>query len=142
MEFKAKWFDELSNRELYEIARSRNEIFLLEQGIVCQDLDGIDYDSLHCFLEDDGRVVGYLRAFIIESGKVKIGRVLTLTHGVGLGARLMTESLAVIGRIWQGKEIVVHAQTQARGYYERFGFAVASSEFIEDGIPHIKMRLG
>ena len=57
MELKIKFFDELTTRELYEIARARTEIFLMEQRIVCQDLDRVDYDSLHCFLEEDGKLL-------------------------------------------------------------------------------------
>lgn len=139
MELKIKWFNELTAREVYEIARSRTEVFLLEQEIICQDLDGIDYDSLHCFLEEDGRVVAYLRAFLAEDGTARIGRVLTLTHGQGLGRRLMTDAIPVIENTWQGKRILLHAQTYAQGFYERFGFVTTSPEFIEDGIPHVEM---
>ena len=54
MKFIAKHFSELSPAELYEILRARAEIFLLEQHIVIQDMDRIDYDCLHCFLWEDG----------------------------------------------------------------------------------------
>lgn len=141
MRLKAKWFHELTTCELYEIARSRTEIFLLEQGIVCQDLDGVDYDSLHCFFENDGRVVAYLRAYISDNGDVKIGRVLSLTHRIGLGTRLMRESLSVIADRWPGRRITLHAQIQARGFYERLGFTAVSPEFFEEGVPHITMML-
>ena len=36
---KIKTFDELTTRELYEILRSRAEIFVVEQDCVYQDLD-------------------------------------------------------------------------------------------------------
>ena len=52
---KAKLFEELTTKELYEIVRSRTEIFLLEQKIICQDFDGVDYEALHCFIEKEGR---------------------------------------------------------------------------------------
>ncbi len=141
MELKAKWFDELTTRELYEILRSRAEIFLLEQGIVCQDLDGMDYESLHCFYEKDGRVIACLRAYLTEEGKVKIGRVLTLTHKTGLGGALMSSALSVIKEKWPEKEIIVHAQLQAQGFYEKQGFVPTSPVFDEEGVPHIAMCL-
>ena len=50
MKFISKKFKELTNVELYEILKSRAEIFLLEQNIVCQDMDDRDNESLHCFL--------------------------------------------------------------------------------------------
>ena len=140
METKIKWFSELTTRELYEIARSRCEVFLLEQRIVCQDFDGKDYESLHCFFEDNGRVIAYLRAFLTEDGAVKIGRVLTLTHKNGMGRQLMQFALRAIRERWQEKEIIVHAQQQAQGFYEKMGFAVTSPVFFEEGIPHVAMR--
>lgn len=41
MEFFAKTFDELTTKELYEILKSRSQIFTIEQNIHCQDMDDI-----------------------------------------------------------------------------------------------------
>ena len=139
MEFKAKFFDELTTRELYEIVRSRNEIFLMEQKIICQDFDGIDYDSLHCFLEQDGKVMAYLRAYRIEDGSVKIGRVLSITHGIGLGTRLMKEAMPKIREKMGCESIVLNAQKHAELFYQKLGFQTDSSVFLEEGIPHVRM---
>ena len=49
-EFDIKKFNELSAAEIYEILKARSEIFVIEQNINYQDMDDIDYDSLHCFL--------------------------------------------------------------------------------------------
>ncbi len=38
------------------------------------------------------------------------------------------------------KEIYLEAQTYAVCFYERFGFESFGEEFLEDGIPHIRMR--
>ena len=141
MTFHAKSFPELSTTELYEIVRSRTEIFLLEQHIICQDFDGVDYDALHCFLWENGRAVAYLRAFPHGEDEIKIGRVLSLTHGVGLGTALMQKSLLEIQKKWPHKKIVLHAQSHAKGFYERLGFAVASDEFLEEGVRHVEMAL-
>lgn len=140
MELKIKGFDSLSTRELYEIARARTEIFLLEQRIICQDFDRVDYDSLHCFLEEDGRVAAYLRAYRAE-GNIKIGRVLSSPHGKGLGARLMRESIPAIRKYFGGGAVILHAQTRAMGFYEKLGFAVTSCEYLEEGVPHVTMFL-
>ena len=141
MKFIAKHFSELSTSELYEILKSRYEIFTLEQKMLEQDMDGIDYDCLHCFLWENGRAVACLRAFYSdgEKTKVKIGRVLTLTHGKGHGQLLMECSLAAIREKMPHELLYVYAQTQAAGYYEKFGFYAVGEEFDEAGIPHIKM---
>ena len=84
MEIKAKFFHELTTKELYEILKARTEIFVLEQNCVYQDMDDKDYGSLHVFYEEDGKVIAYLRAFSKEAGIIQMGRVLTLQHGKGL----------------------------------------------------------
>ncbi len=140
MNFHAKSFSELSAGEIYEILKARMEIFLLEQNIVCLDIDGVDYDSLHVFCENDGKVQGYLRAFRSEDA-VKIGRVLTREHGKGIGRCLMEYALPKIeGHFGCGK-IILHSQKHAEGFYKKFGFETVSGEYLEAGVPHVTMEL-
>lgn len=139
MNIRAKFFEELTTRQLYEIVRSRTEIFLLEQRIICQDFDGVDYEALHCFFEEEGRVVAYLRAYRTEDS-VKIGRVLSLTHGAGLGRRLMEEAMPIIREKFTCHKVIVHAQKQAQGFYEKLGFTVTSPDYLEEGILHVTME--
>ena len=143
MEFYCKKFDELTNRQVYEILKSRTEIFLLEQDIRCQDMDNVDYQSLHCFMEEGNRVIAYLRIYYKDGDRkiVKIGRVLTLTHRNGLGRELMGRSLAIIKDKLPCEAIHVDAQVQAAGFYEKVGFQQISEEFMEEGIPHILMEM-
>ena len=138
-----KEFNELTTKELYEILKSRAEIFILEQNINYQDLDDIDYKSLHFFFEEDNHIIAYLRAFYKEDNKdiVKIGRVLTLKHNQGLGRKLLTESLPQIIKIMKPKKLTMDAQKYAIGFYQKFGFQVVSDEFIEEEILHVIMEL-
>ena len=140
MNFYAKKFDELSTRELYEILRSRAEIFVAEQNIRYIDMDGIDYNSLHCYTEDGGRVIAYLRAFYDSDGSVKIGRVLTISHGRGVGRVLMESALSAIKEKMPTHLIYVNAQEHAVGFYKKLGFEVVSDVFFEEGIPHYRME--
>ena len=143
MNLISKRFDELSNREVYEILKSRAEIFIMEQNINYQDMDNVDYDSLHCFFADDNRVVAYLRAFYQDAEKtvVKIGRVLTLEHGNGVGRDLMEQSIKAIKEKMKCGKITMDAQKHAIGFYEKLGFKVVSGEFLEEGIVHVVMDL-
>lgn len=143
MKFISKTFQELSATEIYEILKSRMEIFLLEQKIVCMDLDNVDYDSLHCFFTDDKRVTGYLRAFVSdeENRVVTIGRVLTLEHKKGLGTELMQKSIDAIKNHFSCDKISVHAQKQAEGFYEKMGFSTVSDKFLEEGVAHVTMEM-
>lgn len=141
MRFAAKYFDELSTGELYEILKARSEIFVVEQKCIYQDVDGKDYQSLHIFCEDNGEVKAYLRSFIKEPGVVQMGRVLTVQHGTGLGGKLLKEGLRQIQEKQHPERIMIEAQCYATGYYEREGFVICSEEFMEDGIPHVQMKL-
>ena len=141
MEFVAKMFSELSVSELYEILKSRTEVFLLEQNIVCQDMDDVDYDCLHCFITDGKRALACLRAFVSGDGEVTVGRVVSIEHKKGLGRELMQKSLVEIKKTFDCKKIVVHAQKQAEGYYEKMGFLTVSDEFMEENIPHVMMEM-
>ena len=122
----SKYFDELTTKELYEILKARAEIFVVEQNCVYQDLDDLDYRSLHIFCEEDGEVTAYMRAFFKDADTVQMGRVLTRHHG----RTKMNPA-----------KIYIEAQCYAVGFYEREGFRICSEEFLEDGIPHVQMVL-
>ncbi len=141
MELKAKFFNELTTKELYEILKSRAEIFVVEQNCVYQDMDNRDYQSLHVFFEEDGIVTAYLRAFMKDEGQVQMGRVLTLRHGTGLGGKLLKAGIEQVREKFRPERIYIEAQCYATGYYEREGFHACSKEFLEDGIPHVGMEL-
>ncbi len=143
MEFIAKAFQELTLSQLYEILRARSQIFMLEQHIICQDMDRVDYDSYHLFLENDGKVVAYLRAFYPENepDTVCIGRVLSLHHKQGLGTELMKQSLDFIKQNMPCSCVRLHSQQHAVGFYEKFGFVPVSEPFLEEGILHVEMAL-
>lgn len=136
-----KKFNELTVSELYEILKSRSEIFNLEQKIHCQDMDDIDYKSIHCFFKENNRVIAYLRAFYSDEKIVKIGRVLTLNHGKGIGKELLNQSLKKIKEKMKCEKITMNSQKHAIGFYEKFGFKVVSDDFLEEGIWHVVMEI-
>ena len=141
MNLIAKQFNELTTTELYEILKARSEIFVIEQNIHYQDMDDVDYDSLHCFFVEDNKVIAYLRAFYEKDDIVKLGRVLTLKHGNGVGRDLLEQSLIVIKEKMKCRKICMDAQKYAVGFYEKFGFKVTSEDFLEEGIVHNTMEL-
>ena len=143
MNLITKTFQELTTTELYELLKSRTEVFVVEQNCIYQDLDDKDYHSLHIFYEENGRIIAYLRAFEKDSSKkiVQIGRVLTLSHGTGIGGKLLKEGIKQIKDKFNPSKIYIEAQCYATGFYEREGFVISSDEFLEDGIPHVEMIL-
>lgn len=142
MELVIKNFSELTTKELYEILKVRVAVFVVEQNCVYQDLDDIDYRSIHVFYREEDEIAAYLRIFEKdkEKGIFQIGRVLTVKRGIGLGEKIMRETIAVAKKQIDAKQIKLEAQVYAIGFYEKVGFEVCSGEFLEDGIPHVEMK--
>ena len=143
MNLIVKKYSELTTDELYEILKSRTEVFLLEQKIICQDLDDIDKVSTHFYFMENNRVAAYLRAFYDKEDKstVRVGRVLTLRHNEGVGRKLMEMSICEIKNRFNAQRIEINSQKQAVGFYEKFDFQIISGEFLEEGVIHLKMEL-
>lgn len=139
MDIIVKSFQELSASQLYEILKARAQVFVVEQQIVYNDLDDIDYRSVHVALLDGEEVIAYARAFE-EHGGWHIGRVLTTVRGKGYGLEVMRET---INELWRkgACKIVLDSQEYALGFYSKLGFTACSGVFQIDGIPHIKMEL-
>ena len=142
MNFYLKSFVELTTTELYEILRVREEIFMMELGMHCRDLDGVDLLATHCFLMQDGSILAYLRAFPEQEdpAAIHIGRVLTCTHGKGHGRALMTQAISALAEKFSCKRIVAHAQVQAAPFYEKLGFSIVSEPYLEEGVPHVSIE--
>ena len=141
MEIVVKKFEELSVEELYEILRLRAEVFVVEQNCAYQDLDKIDKEAYHVYLQEEGKIVAYLR--VIDKDKrldeVSIGRVISLKRRQGLGTALMKAGIEVAKEKFGAKVIKIGAQLYAKPFYEGCGFRQVSGEYLEDGIPHIYM---
>ncbi len=141
MNWILKHFSELSNRELYEILRVRVSVFVVEQTCPYQEIDEADFDAYHLFLTDEsGHIRAYLRIFEKDADFVRLGRILTAERGTGLGLKLIFEGMRVSETLYGRRRFYVEAQSYAIGFYEKAGFRVVSEEFLEDGIPHVKME--
>lgn len=136
-----KKFSELTSLELYEILRLRSKVFVVEQNCVYQDLDNLDQEAYHVYLEEGGEIVAYLR--VIDKGnrldEVSLGRVISLVRRKGYGTELMKVGLAVAREKFGATRVKIGAQAYAKPFYEGVGFKQISGEYMEDGIPHIYM---
>lgn len=132
---------ELGFAEAYQVLRLREAVFVVEQNCPYPELDGRDLEP-GCrwvwYADEDGQVLASLRLLTDPDGVRRIGRVVTAVpaRGRGLAAALLRECLALVG----DAEVVLDAQAQLVGWYERFGFRSVGEEFLEDGIPHRTMR--
>lgn len=141
MEIKVSEFGRLTPEELYGILRLRAEVFVVEQDCPYQDLDGRDMDSFLVWVEDGGEVLGCLRVFMYDGTYAQIGRVVTSRkiRGTGWGLEMMKVGVGIVRVHFGNAPILIHAQAYATGFYEKVGFRISSTQFLEDGIPHYEM---
>jgi len=143
-EWKIKKFDELTLKQLYEITRSRFEVFVKEQKIICEEeLDGVDDKCIHIFLEENQKVLAYCR--IVPKGinyeNISIGRVLVLKQfrRKGIAQEMLNVAIEYIKLNFKDNKIVLSSQLYAKELYESVGFIVKSDIYEEAEIPHVKM---
>ena len=138
-----KRFGELSTDELYQILKLRVDVFVVEQHCPYPELDDCDQNAMHVWLEDDNEIKAYLRVLDrkIKSEWVSIGRVVAAKRRAGLGTKVLQAGIQIARERFHADAVYLEAQTYARALYEKQGFHVISEEFMEDGIPHVKMLL-
>ena len=94
-------------------------------------------------LMEGNEIAAYLR--VLEAGvsfdHVSIGRVLSTKRRSGYGRILLKEGIRIAFEELKAKEIWIEAQSYAKNFYANEGFKQTSEEFLEDGIPHIRMVL-
>lgn len=113
----------------------REPVFLIEQGCpLDEEWDDWDHSADHVLaLDARGAPVGTGRL----TTEHKIGRmaVLSAGRGLGIGAAIMQRLLEIaVEKAYAS--VALHAQCQAIGFYQRFGFHCEGPEFDEAGIPH------
>lgn len=143
MELVIKHFNELSTRELFEIFKLRVSVFVVEQNCPYQEVDDADKNAYHVYLKDETGIQAYLRVLPkgVTFDEISIGRVIAVKRRRGLGSLILAEGIKVARERLGAESIVIEAQVYAHELYEKAGFVQSSSEFLEDGIPHIKMTL-
>lgn len=143
MEVTTKRFDDLTTYELYELLQARVSVFVVEQKCPYLELDGKDLFSYHVIYKENNTIQAYARVIgkHEDCNMVSIGRVLSVNRGSGLGKKVMTEAIRVAYEVLDADIVYIEAQSYAKGFYEQLGFVQISEEFLEDGIPHIKMTL-
>lgn len=122
----------------------RDEVFIQEQGIpAALEHDAADATAVHAVAYNRlGRALGTGRLLASEPGIAKIGRmaVLASVRGAGIGRPLL-EALVNAARERGDRELLLHAQASAVGFYLRAGFSPRGPAFEEAGIAHQAMSI-
>jgi predicted GNAT family N-acyltransferase len=125
-----------------EIAALRTRVFVEEQGVPPEiEQDAADDDAVHVLSRDDAGAVVATGRLLVRGRTAGIGRMAAdaSVRGQGHGAAVLEElhRQAVLRGV---TEIELHAQVNARGFYERAGYTAVGEEYEEAGIPHVTMR--
>ena len=143
MELVIKHFTELTADELFEIYKLRCTVFIVEQTCIYQDVDDFDRIAYHLWLRDEEGIQAYAR--VLPPGatfpEASLGRVIAVKRRCGLGTRIVEAAIKTARDMFNADILTIEAQVYARSLYEKLGFIQSSEEFVEDGIPHIKMQL-
>ena len=136
-DIQAAGFNELSTDRLYSILHLRVEVFVVEQECAYSEIDNLDAQATHYWIDDEAGIASYLRV-LREDNRYRIGRVVTRidARSRGLSKRLMHHVMSITEGPW-----VLSAQSYLRDWYADLGFSQTGPEFLEDGIPHIEMIL-
>ncbi|MGN1134158.1 MAG: GNAT family N-acetyltransferase [Oscillospiraceae bacterium] len=118
----------------------RKAVFIDEQGFV-NEFDGIDSQAVHAVVFVDDKPAATGRLFKDDSGW-HIGRVAVMKEyrHLHLGSKIM-QTLEAYAKKLGAVEITLSAQERAKDFYEKIGYENMGNPHLDEGCPHITMRL-
>ncbi|WP_053653755.1 GNAT family N-acetyltransferase [Streptomyces sp. MMG1121] len=142
--------DDLADREACFAVRK--EVFVVEQG-VAEDLEYDAYDAVAVHVlavREDGVPLGTGRLLHGAAATAKTGAdasvgslgrlaVSRAARGLGVGA-VLVRAIEDAARARGLTAVDLHAQTHAKGFYERLGYEAYGPQFLDAGMPHRAMR--
>lgn len=130
--------------DLEKAKAMRLAVFVEEQGVALEDefdqYDVLEDGCQHILVYHEGEAVGTGRIRYVDD-YAKLERICMLMpyRKYGLG-RVIIKGLEGIAQQSGKGKYKLHAQVQAKGFYEKLGYKMVSDAFEEDGIPHVIME--
>lgn len=117
----------------------RDMVFIQEQHVPVElEWDGLDADCIHVLAFSGEKPIGTAR--LLLNGHIGRMAVLKNWRNQGVGSAMLQHLLDEM-RNRGIQYAVLNAQITATDFYRRFGFQAEGEEFMEAGIPHIRMIL-
>lgn len=124
-----------------EAKKIREAVFVKEQGFQ-EEFDGEDGRATHFLAWLDGVAVGTCRVYFhSQINGYLIGRIAVKKEfrGKKIGAEMLKEATTFL--MEKGaRQAYLHAQVQAKPFYEKQGFLAFGDEDQDEGCPHIWMK--
>lgn len=147
-------FSDLTPLQVYQLAKLRVDVFVVEQHCAYPELDGRDLEdnTIHVFATHEEVPVAYARILTPQGfhksenpdspEAVSIGRVVVAkTHRQrGLATALMEHVITYCEQYYPTSDQLLSAQVRVCRFYASLGFVLCSNEYMEDGIAHVDMR--
>ncbi len=131
--------------DLEEALKLRRKVFIDEQDVPVEieidEYDDLIANSIHFLAEHQGQAVGTCR-LVMKGEIIKLGRMAIDVNfrQQGIGSSLLEEVIDYSRRC-NFKQIILHAQKDAVGFYQNNGFNLVSEDIIlEANIEHLKMN--
>lgn len=123
-----------------QIISIRHPVFVEEQGVPTElEIDGEDDHANHWLaIDSHQKAIGTLR--MLPDGHIGRVAVLKTYRQRGIGKALL-EAALTFAKEKQFYDIYLNAQVSAIAFYEQLGFKTIGEEFMDAGIPHLKMTL-
>lgn len=125
-----KHFNELTNKELWQIAMLRTNVFAVEQNFKVEELEENDYEAIHYFIKENDKIIAYSRVFNNSLGRVCTNKDY---RGQGYQTRIIKEILK------ESSELHVSSQMHVVKFYESLGFKMKGDRHFEAGALHQDM---
>lgn len=141
MDVLYKNFESLSSRNIEDLFKLRQQVFIIEQQCFYEDIDGLDGQAGHLLFYDEDLLAAYLRIFRpgVKYSEASLGRIVVekAYRGTGLGKTLIEKGISLC----EGASIRIEAQAALKEYYQKLGFKAEGEIYPVDGIDHIQMKL-
>lgn len=120
------------------LSEIRTAVFIEEQGVPPElEWDGFDDECVHALaLTEGSEPIGCAR--LLPDGNIGRMAVRKGWRGKGAGSALLGVLLSKAVE-HELDRVYVHAQTYVKKFYQQHGFKRIGDEFMEAGIPHVKM---
>lgn len=135
-------FNDLTPRQIYDMYKLRQKVFVLEQKHLHTELDDTDLNAIHLLNYRDDQLVSYARIYQ-EGHHVSFGRLVVDSEyrNMDLGKELVRKVLETIEETYPNQAVEIHIENDAQSFYEEFGFTRASDILTLNKIPQVKMVL-
>ena len=125
-----------------DAGRLRTAVSVTEQGIPAEiEADALDATARHAVVYNRlGQAIATGRLLQEAPGVGRIGRLAVdrSVRGTRWG-RMVLDALVEAARVRGDREVQLHAQGNAEGFYRRAGFSVVGEPYDEAGIEHVVM---